>query len=240
MKPSKQPSAAGDDAIVQEPIFEIIVKRLRADIIRGLYPPGAPLRMQDIADKYGTSLMPVREALHRLTSEELVVMHPRRGASVYPFDSKKAREIYDLRKVLMGHAARLAVPNLTPEDIRALAALIDAMEATIGQKDVDMVRYLDLNDQFHKRLYGPCGNATLIKMITQLDNFARMSMHRYFNSPAALRQFNHEHREMVEALRVRDADRVAEMVGRHYEKSVDDLVVAMDRQNEARDVTELH
>ncbi len=231
MKPSKHAAVAGGDAIVQEPIFEIIVKRLRADIIRGVYLPGAPLRMQDIADKYGTSLMPVREALHRLTSEELVVMHPRRGATVYPFNSKKAREIYDLRKVLMGHAARLAVPLITPEDIRVLEGLTEAMDATIGNASVDMVRYLDLNDLFHKRLYGPCGNETLIKMITQLDNFARMSMHRYFNSPAALRQFNEEHREILAALRAANPARVEELVARHYEKSVDDLVVAMNRQN---------
>jgi DNA-binding GntR family transcriptional regulator len=186
--------------------------------------------MQDIADKYGTSLMPVREALHRLTSEELVVMHPRRGASVFPFDSKKAREIYDLRKVLMGHAARLAAPAITPEDVQALEGLIEEMEGTIGPGQVDMERYLDLNDKFHSRLYGPCGNETLIKMIRQLDNFARMSMHRYFNSSAALQQFNQEHREIVAALRAGDAKRVEALVSEHYEKSVDDLVVAMNQQ----------
>jgi DNA-binding GntR family transcriptional regulator len=222
---------ASDDPIVQEPIFEIIVKRLRSDILRGAYPPGAPLRMQEIADKYGTSLMPVREALHRLTSEELVVMHPRRGATVYPFDSKKAQEIYELRKVLMGYAAKMAVPAITPEDIEALDRLVAEMDGTFAGSPVEMERYLDLNDRFHTRLYGPCGNETLIKMIKQLDNFARMSMHRFFNSGSALRQFNDEHREIVAALRERDARRVEELVSRHYEKTIGDLVDALNRQN---------
>ncbi|HEX7927027.1 MAG TPA: GntR family transcriptional regulator, partial [bacterium] len=179
-----------------------------------------------------TSLMPVREALHRLTSEELVVMSARRGAAVYPLDGKKARETYELRKVLMGYAARMAAPAISPEEIDVLAGLVAEMDGTIGSDTVDMDRYLDLNDQFHAHLYGPCGNETLIKMIKQLDNFARMSMHRYFSTPAALREFNAEHKAIVAALRARDTNRVEELVGRHYEKTVDDLVDKLDRRTQ--------
>ena len=212
------------------PTFQRVLTRLREDIVRGVFPPGSPLRLQDVADRYGTSLMPVREAFHRLTSEELVVMHPRRGATVCAFDRGRAREIYDVRKVLMGHAARLAAPHITPRTVAVLERLTRAMEQALKQKPPRLDLYLRLNDRFHRRLYGPCGNALLIKMIRTFDTFARMAMYRYFNTGPQLAQFNREHREIVVALRRGDAARVERLIHKHYGKSTEDLVDALGRE----------
>ncbi len=203
-------------AIAREPIFEAIVKRLREDILRGVYRPQTPLRLQELADRFGTSLMPVREALHRLAAEGLLISHPRRGATVAEFDAAEALEISDLRKVLMRHASRLAVTRLTAQDLRELEQITRSIDAMLREQPLRFERYLELNDRFHSVLCERSGNRHLVRLVRSYDVLSRMAMYRYHQSATELAGFNDEHRQILAALRERDADLVERLIGEHF------------------------
>ena len=206
-------------AIAREPIFEAIVKRLREDILRGIYPPQTPLRLQELADRFGTSLMPVREALHRLIAEGLLIGHPRRGATVAEFDAAEALEISELRKGLMGFAARLAVPRLTAQDLRELEQITRGIDAMLAELPLRFDRYLELNDRFHSLLCERSGNRHLVRLLRSYDVLGRMAMYRYFQSASELDRFNDEHRQILNALQERDAGKVERLITEHFGKS---------------------
>lgn len=206
-------------AIAREPIFEAIVKRLREDILRGVYPAQTPLRLQELADRFGTSLMPVREALHRLTAEGLLISHPRRGATVAEFDAAEALEISDLRRVLMGHASRLAVPLLTPQDLRELEQITRSIDAMLREQPLRFDRYLELNDRFHGLLCERSGNRHLVRLVRSFDVLSRMAMYRFHQSATELLGFNDQHRQILAAAQQRDAERVEKLIGEHFART---------------------
>jgi DNA-binding GntR family transcriptional regulator len=205
--------------IAREPIFETIVKRLREDILLGVYPAETPLRLQELADRFGTSLMPVREALHRLAAEGLLVSHPRRGATVIGFDAAEALEISELRQVLMSQAARLAVPRLTPADLKELERITQSIDDLLACKILQMDRYLELNGRFHTLLCERSGNRYLSRILRSFDALSRMAMYRYFQSADELDRFNDEHRRILHALKRKDAVRVERLVAAHFARS---------------------
>lgn len=127
------------DLIVQEPIFEQILARLRESILRGTPAPGQALRLKDIAQAYGTSLMPVREALHRLTAARLIVMHPRKGAVVTELDSNGLNDLFGQLKLLLPHVWAEAASHLLEHDRARLAELAAQL------RDLSAVEPLDRN-----------------------------------------------------------------------------------------------
>jgi len=215
------PSHPPPVSIAREPIFEAMVKRLREDILRGVYPPKAALRLQELADRFGTSLMPVRESLHRLAAEGLVVTHPRKGASVAEFDAAEALEICQLRSMLMAHAARLATPRLTQPDIEELRSATEGIDTVLKEQPLRFEDYLELNERFHRLICERSGNRHLMKILRGYDALGRVAMYRFFQSPGDLGRFNSEHWEMLEAFAQRDAGQAEMLVARHMNRSVE-------------------
>src|SRR5947209_5967811 len=101
---------------------ELVLASVRDAILAGVLDPGARLRQEELAELFGTSRIPVREALRALEYEGLVRSEPHRGFTVTSLDADDVEEVYDLRIVLESHAIRLAVPLLTDEDLVELEA----------------------------------------------------------------------------------------------------------------------
>ncbi|MEU8798355.1 GntR family transcriptional regulator [Spirillospora sp. NPDC048819] len=179
--------------------------RLRADILDGVHPPGARLGEAELADATGSSRTPVREALRKLEAEGLVEILPHRGARVPDWTPDDLEEIYDLRMLLEGAAARRAATRIEPGDADRMAELCDlierAAEPGAGQ---DLDRVAELNAEFHGIVRAAAASGRLVSMlgaVTQLPLVMR-TFHRY--SPDDLiRSFAH-HRELVAALRAGD------------------------------------
>ena len=130
------------DAALNEPedrqtLAESITGRLRQLILDGQLPPGQSLRPADLAPRLGVSVMPVREALRILEAEGLVTFKPRIGARVAEIDAEDVEELYLVRGALEGLAARLAVKNLTDEDLLDLHEAFDEMTAARASDDFD-------------------------------------------------------------------------------------------------------
>src|SRR5215210_7340520 len=114
---------------------DLIADSLREDILRGTIPAGQPLRQEELANRFGVSRLPVRDALLRLEAQGLVVVFPNRGAFVVSLSVDEVREIYDLRVLLEGDLVEHAVPRMTADDWRRIDAAHEASVRSAGGPD---------------------------------------------------------------------------------------------------------
>lgn len=132
-------------------LWESVVAALRPAILIGDLPNGMRLIEEEIAARLGVSRGPVREALLVLEQEGLVTMEPRRGATVVGVTERDIRELYDLRRVLETHAARLAAQNARPEDIEHLRTLSERIAERVRSGRLDALAPSEI--AFHRHLF---------------------------------------------------------------------------------------
>ena len=187
---------------------DLVLASMREAILSGALPPGARLRQEKLADMFGTSRIPVREALRALEYEGLVTSVPYRGFTVTELDADDIEEVYDLRILLEGHAVRLAVPLMTDEDMRVLEDLYAGMTgAAPGDAQ------LAARERFYIRLYSMTGRPRLVSLISRL----RQEVARSLRWPT-LQHAPAHHQAFFDAIRAGDADRAASQLADHYRR----------------------
>jgi DNA-binding GntR family transcriptional regulator len=188
----------------------VAYEALLRGIATGLYPPGTWLREEDIATRTGVSRTPVREALRRLQSEGFVEILPNRGAVVVGWSAEDLDDIFDLRVMLEGYAAKRAALAASARgvDLDALSELCEAMERQLKVRDgdYDYEQITELNLEFHTALYAASGNRQLQSMLLGLIQIplVRETFHHY-SRDELVRSFA-QHREIVDALAADDGD----------------------------------
>ena len=203
---------------------DLVLTSLRDAILAGVLGPGARLRQEDLAERFGTSRIPVREALRALEYEGLVRSEPNRGFTVTELDADDIEEVYDLRIVLETHAVKLALPLLTDEDMTELEALFETMA---NAPDAD--EQLAARERFYIRLYSVSGRPRLVGLIARL----RQEVARSLRWPT-LQHAPAHHDQFWEAVKAGDADRAATILSRHYQR-VAVLIRRYLREAEARE-----
>ncbi len=210
---------------------EIAYDAIREAILSGRYAPGQRLMADDLAQELGTSRMPVREALHRLEATGLVSITPHRGAVVSELSRDEIVEIYHIRAVLEGLAARLAAPHLARGDRARLTALIDEMAAA-ATAGPDQDRLLRANRDFHEVIWKAAHAPRLHEL---LENFYIASQ-RFRNIslllPGRLAEVVQEHRRIARALAAREVTAAERFAKEHYENTAQRLLVEVGRVKE--------
>ncbi|HET8784605.1 MAG TPA: GntR family transcriptional regulator, partial [Candidatus Limnocylindrales bacterium] len=160
------------------------------------------------ATVFGTSRIPVREALRVLEYEGLAESEPNRGFAVTSLDADQIEEVYDLRVVLESHATRLAIPLLTERDIADLEDLYRAMQESDGP-DARLAN----RERFYLRLYGVTARPRLVGLIGRLRQEVARSLRSQMvhDSPA-------NHQAYFDAIKRGDADGACEELATHYRK----------------------
>jgi len=187
---------------------DLVLTSVREAILTAALPPGSRLRQEKLAEMFGTSRIPVREALRALEYEGLVSSIPYRGFTVTELDADDIEEVYDLRILLESHAIRLAVPLMTDDDLAALEGLYAGMVAAPtadGQ--------LAAREQFYIRLYSMTGRPRLVGLISRL----RQEVARSLRWPTLQHAPSH-HERFFEAIRAGDADGAAALLASHYRR----------------------
>lgn len=142
---------------------DVITEGLRDMILSGELGLGVQLKQEALAELFGVSRIPIREALKRLEAEGLVEHRPNAGAVVARRSAAELLEILDIRIGLETRALALAVPNMRPSDFRAARAVMARYDAS------DMPReWAELNLEFHMCLYRPCNRPRLLRMIEEI------------------------------------------------------------------------
>ncbi len=189
---------------------------LRSGIIEGVYPPGSRVTEQEIAVSAKVSRTPVREALRRLEAEGLLRFVPHQGAFVTRWSEQDAEDIFELRAMLEGHAARLAAGKATDEDMQTLRRLAEdqcqeAAECSAGYLE----RIADLNSQFHRHLQQVAASTRLQATLATLSS-APLVLQTFRNYDGDdLNRSAHHHIEMVEAIEAGDGDWAAAVMHSH-------------------------
>lgn len=196
----------------------LVADDLRSLIIKGQIRGRHPLRQEELAEQYGVSKIPVREALFQLQSEGLVDFTPGRGATVSELTPEGANEIYIMRIALEPVALQTALPNLQETD------LIQA-ESALKQIDQerDPTRWGQLNWEFHTTLYKP---AQLPRLLNTLKMW-QTNVSRYFfvyQELAFREKSNAEHGAILNACRERNSDKACHLLAEHLRLASAELV----------------
>jgi DNA-binding GntR family transcriptional regulator len=208
------------EGTVREPLVESIARDLREQILAGKLAPGRRISQLSIAEHYGVSRLPVREALRALSSQGLVVLEPARGARVAALDGSDLREVYLMRERLEPLAMSLAVTHVTETDIGHAENLLKKMEE-VGAGEEE---WLHLDRQFHTMWYEHAGMPRLVQTIDQLWDVAQRYRALFRNTPGAGSISNLEHWLMLEAIRRRspdDAEALLEVHLRHVRSTLE-------------------
>jgi OHCU decarboxylase len=139
-----------------------ILYQLRDETLRGTLPPGTQLRQANLAERFGASRIPVREALRQLEAEGLVSYQLNRGAVVIAMSTSEICELLDIRAALESSAAKLAVPNIVSADIELMKRILASYDIATTP-----VEWAECNRQFHLALCAPSNNERLKKMIEE-------------------------------------------------------------------------
>jgi DNA-binding GntR family transcriptional regulator len=204
-----------------------VLERLRALILTGEYGPDERLIEEQLAERLGVSRTPVRQALTMLEAEGLVEITPNRGATVCSFSIEDVWDIYDLRAVLEGHAARRAAGRIERRELERLRELAREMEGLPGQFDdhEEEIRALvALNQEFHGTIVEASGNRRLERLINRTVEIPLMFKAFYWYTLHERTISNHYHRQILEALENGDADR-AEIIMREHVYEGRDFVI---------------
>lgn len=188
---------------------EAAYRHIRQAIITGEFQPGAILKESRLAEMVGVSRTPVREALGRLNSEGLVELERFRRGRVASFTPDDIAEIYRLRAILEGHGAHRAATRVTDAQIDQLNAIEDEMEACFAELGwhAHLPQFDRLNNEFHSLIASAAQSPRLEKILAGSLDFPASIFNHYFEAlESHTRRTHRQHREIIDALRMRDGD----------------------------------
>jgi DNA-binding GntR family transcriptional regulator len=188
-------------------------------IMDGAIPPGAPLRLQDLADQLAMSMMPVREALRRLQGHGLVEIVAHKGAWVRPLTRRDLFDTYFTRMHLEGLAFMTAAGRFTEEHAQAAQEALDAQRE--AERRRDLIASRDAHDAFHFTLYEAAGSEWLLHAIRPVWRNSERYRVESMRNAAHVRKRAKEHSQMLDALRAHDGPAAVELLISHLQTSVD-------------------
>jgi DNA-binding GntR family transcriptional regulator len=213
-------------------LSNLAYSQLRQAILSGRLSPGAHVTVRPLSEEFGLSATPVKAALTALEREGFLVQHPHRGFFVPEVDRDDMRELYELREVLDGIAARrvAALPSREPL-VDRLTSLVTDQQAAVAANDLS--GYGDLDVRFHQEILVASGNGRLQQvaenMIGQL-RLGRATSARVPGRPAAALT---EHEEIVAAITAGQPQQAERLARRHVRKSANALDRYLNRGNRA-------
>ena len=210
-----------------------ILERLRALILTGEYGPDERLIEEQLAERLGVSRTPVRQALTMLEAEGLVEIAPNRGATVCSFSIEDVWDIYDLRAVLEGHAARRAAGRIERRELERLQELAGEMERLPGRfedHEEEIRALVALNQEFHGTIVQASRNRRLEHLINRTVEIPLMYKAFFWYTSHERTISNHFHRQILKALERGDTDR-AEIIMREHVYEGRDFVIGALRED---------
>ena len=204
---------------------------IREAIIDGRLAPGTRLKEEELARELGISRTPVREALLLLQAEGLVEATPNRGATVRSHTAEDLDDLYQLRALLEGHAARRAATRISDEVIAVLRASCSRFDELSEQDDLRAI--VKENLFFHSTILDLAGSVRLTSMVRKVIELPLVYKSYIWYSREQTRISAHYHRQITNALAARDAER-AELVMKEHVFEARDLLVAHVRDLEQK------
>ena len=216
------------EPIDRSTLAESVASKLRELILQGQLVPGTRLRPHHLAPGLGVSIMPVREALRILGAEGLVSFTPRIGARVTEFSEEDIEELYLERGALEGLAARLAVMNMTPEELRGLQDAYAAMQRAEARQDLP--GFMNWDREFHRRQFRASGRPQLVGHILDLWSAGQLILSMTARTEHPMTAALASHRALLDACE-RGDPKAAELLTRTHTEQAGERILAVRREH---------
>ncbi|MCU0486136.1 MAG: GntR family transcriptional regulator [Anaerolineales bacterium] len=197
-------------------VADAIYWTLRDAIRRGLLPPGSRLIENNIATALSISRTPVREAMRRLQSEQLLEKAPSRGLVVPMLTLDDLLDIYEIDEVLFGLIARKAAQHMSPSELELVEDYLLSIEQAIAEGDLEKV--MVASSDFHNMIAYGCKNERLYTIYNQIDGSPRLRL--FEHAPERTTDALEEHRALYEAIAARDGNQAEQIARQHVRNAL--------------------
>jgi DNA-binding GntR family transcriptional regulator len=198
-------------------LYEEVAELLRQRIFRRELEPGSWIDEVKIAQEYGISRTPLREALKVLAAEGLVTMKVRRGAYVTEVSEQDLAEVYHLLALLESDAAGVVAQQATDAQLKELQGLHKELEAAVKHRD----QFFTLNERFHMRLLEIAGNRWRNQMVADLRKVMKLNRHNSLLKSGRIQESLAEHAAVVEALVRREPEAAVRRMQEHFRNGLE-------------------
>jgi DNA-binding GntR family transcriptional regulator len=203
-------------------------EEIRRRLVTGQFQPGQVLVIRTLAENFGISATPVRDAMQRLVAERLLVMLPNRSIAVPLLALDTFVELVRIRAALEGLAGELATPNIRLNELHQLHRLIAEGEQAAAARDMNA--YVQMNQRFHFLIYGRAESPLLFQKIHELWSQVGPFFTRLFDSDAYIPIANDVHRAIVAALEARNGDVVRREIAHDITSAAEPLMASLQRR----------
>lgn len=201
-------------------LYEEVAERLRLRIFSHELEPGSWIDELKIAEAYGISRTPLREALKLLASEGLVTMKVRRGAYVTEVSERDLTDVYHLLSLLEADAASVVAATATNDQIKDLQTLHIELEAAAKPGPQNRVQFFEINEHFHAKLLEIANNRWRDQVVADLRKVLKLNRHNSLLKTGRIEESLNEHRAVMEAIASRDAALAMECMQKHFKNGL--------------------
>ncbi|WP_342617304.1 GntR family transcriptional regulator [Rhodoferax sp. GW822-FHT02A01] len=214
--PAASSASLANKSLAPRPLYEEVAELLRQRIFKRELEPGNWIDELKIADEYGISRTPLREALKVLAAEGLVTMKVRRGAYVTEVSKNDLADVYHLLSLLESDAAGVVATKATDAELAELQKLHKALEAAAKPGKANTDQFFALNEQFHMRLLAIANNRWRDQMVADLRKVMKLNRHNSLLKTGRIAESLAEHQAIVAALLARDATLTQQRMREHF------------------------
>lgn len=197
-------------------LYEEVAELLRQRIFNRELEPGSWIDELKLAEEYGISRTPLREALKVLAAEGLITMKVRRGAYVTEVSEKDLSDVYHLLSLLESDAAGVAAEQATDSELQELSRLHLDLEAA----QTDREKFFEINERFHMRLLDLADNKWRNQMVADLRKVMKLNRHNSLLKSGRLEESLQEHRQLMQALSERNATAAINCMRAHFQNGL--------------------
>jgi DNA-binding GntR family transcriptional regulator len=193
-------------------LYEEVAELLRQRIFARELAPGSWIDEMRLAEEYGISRTPLREALKVLATEGLVTMKMRRGAYVTEVNDKDQRDVYHLLSLLESDAAGVVAAQASDAQLAELNDIHQELAAAVGNTD----KFFAINERFHMRLLEIANNRWRDQMVADLRKVMKLNRHNSLLKSGRIEESLREHQALLEALLKRDVSESVARMQAHF------------------------
>jgi len=203
-------------SLAPRPLYEEVAELLRQRIFKRELEPGNWIDELKIAEEYGISRTPLREALKVLAAEGLVTMKVRRGAYVTEVSRNDLADVYHLLSLLESDAAGVVAAKASEVELAELQALHKQLERAAKPGKANTDQFFAINEEFHMRLLAIANNRWRDQMVADLRKVMKLNRHNSLLKTGRIEESLAEHQAIMDALLARDAQRTQERMREHF------------------------
>lgn len=212
----------GDADSLSNSLRSRVFTQLQNDILNGVYEPGESLIETKLSEELGVSRTPIREALRQLELEGLVQSVPNKGVTVKGVSAQDIRDIYTIRMLIEGLAARWATEKITPHELAELKEAVELEEFYTIKNDNSHL--LQFDTRFHDIIFKASKSKPLMHTLSTFHHYVQKARQTSMSSPKRAIEVLEEHKAILQAITDKDADKAERLTTEHVRNASTNLL----------------